>query len=474
MTRSHLALLGALLLSVGCGSAAPVAFAPLDPSESVASETSSELSDFGDASGEEDLITAYVEDGASDRTSPCTWHSSSSATAKRDLSGTVNPMTGVATLRNRSTQCTYPVGLASYQMVDKGIDSQILFQHQTTTIAPGQELTLQVGVPGCAFQIDLFFGDVITQFKPGVRYSHRLINASKNGMQTYKSPYNMGFCPKGQPTPAPVDACVDNPTLVGGLFNIYLSGDLTQSHTDAEGRVAVGGKATLLNYSVGEKLSRSNGQRDDLIVGHTLNFRQGTVVAGNAVYGVTGQLANVTFPSGRHRQDQPLNFSEANRHLQQLSQYWQSLAGNGTATVEYGQIRLVGTHPQVNVFQVNGRDLSAANTLSITAPAAASVLVNVSGVRPDFDYMGIAIQGVNRNKVIYHFPEATSLTVTGIGIEGSIVAPKAAIAFDHAVIHGNVIGQSLLGSGQSNHDPFVGCLPAPRTSLTVASLLRNP
>lgn len=34
-------------------------------------------------------------------------------------------------------------------------------------------------------------------------------------------------------------------------YNVFVFGDMTLSNTDAEGRVAVGGNATLSNYGIG-------------------------------------------------------------------------------------------------------------------------------------------------------------------------------------------------------------------------------
>ncbi len=39
-------------------------------------------------------------------------------------------------------------------------------------------------------------------------------------------------------------------------YNVFVFGDLNLSNTDAEGRVAVGGNATLSNYGVGAESRR--------------------------------------------------------------------------------------------------------------------------------------------------------------------------------------------------------------------------
>ncbi|MEQ8674682.1 MAG: cadherin-like domain-containing protein [Aggregatilineales bacterium] len=88
------------------------------------------------------------------------------------------PETGflVGRIVNRSAVCSYPVGMASYEIIDGTIDTQILFDATVTTIAPGQTLELQISAPVCARQIDLFYGDLLTSLN-GVRYGPRLLSA---------------------------------------------------------------------------------------------------------------------------------------------------------------------------------------------------------------------------------------------------------------------------------------------------------
>src|SRR5215472_6971420 len=51
---------------------------------------------------------------------------------------------------------------------------------------------------------------------------------------------------------------------VAGAFNVFVLGQVTQSYTDSEGRVAAGGNVSLTGYGIGSALSNSAGQRDDL------------------------------------------------------------------------------------------------------------------------------------------------------------------------------------------------------------------
>src|SRR4029077_21050524 len=61
---------------------------------------------------------------------------------------------------------------------------------------------------------------------------------------------------------------------VAGAFNVFVLGQVTQSYTDSEGRVAVGGDVRLTGYGLGSALPNSAGQRDDLVVGGRLTYDQ--------------------------------------------------------------------------------------------------------------------------------------------------------------------------------------------------------
>jgi len=58
-------------------------------------------------------------------------------------------------------------------MTDRLIDNQVLFASQLRTIAPNAILTMTVTAPACAYQIDLFYGNLITSFANNVRYGER-------------------------------------------------------------------------------------------------------------------------------------------------------------------------------------------------------------------------------------------------------------------------------------------------------------
>ena len=80
-----------------------------------------------------------------------------------------------ATFNNRSSTCSYRIGLAVYRKVDNNIDHQELYDYRLAVIPPNSSLTLTVNNPPCAFQVDAFYGDILYSLN-GQRYGSRLLD----------------------------------------------------------------------------------------------------------------------------------------------------------------------------------------------------------------------------------------------------------------------------------------------------------
>jgi len=84
--------------------------------------------------------------------------SKSDLTAQLSLTGTRGTFT------NLSATCSYEIGIAAYRMFDLRQRNQAIFDWVTATIAPGTTLALNVELPDCGTQVDLFAGPVILSF----------------------------------------------------------------------------------------------------------------------------------------------------------------------------------------------------------------------------------------------------------------------------------------------------------------------
>ena len=115
----------------------------------------------------------------------------------------------VARVTNSSTQCSYRIGLAIYRKFDGNIDNQELFDYQLAVIGPGRTLELTVDNPPCAYQADVFYGDINYSFAGGVRYATRLLDAFHGNGTSYCT-LRCGdlTVPTVTPTPTPTNTSI--------------------------------------------------------------------------------------------------------------------------------------------------------------------------------------------------------------------------------------------------------------------------
>ncbi|WAC19484.1 choice-of-anchor A family protein [Luteolibacter sp. SL250] len=257
-------------------------------------------------------------------------------------------------------------------------------------------------------------------------------------------------------------------------YNVFIFGNFTSSGSDTEGRLAVGGNADLTNYSVGSSLPTSGG--NTLVVGNNLTFTSGQVNKGDAVYGNTASTSNFGIPDGSLVKGSPIDFSAAQSQLTQLSGSLAGMAANGSFNDYYGTLQFVGSDPSLNTFTVTAPSVNSANGIQINAPANSTVVINIGGDNIFFDNFGISIANTDKQRVLYNFYEATALTIAGISVQGSVLAPLANVTFSNGNVEGTLIANNVTGQGEYHNYKFQGTLPVPEPSgaallgLSLASL----
>lgn len=253
-------------------------------------------------------------------------------------------------------------------------------------------------------------------------------------------------------------------------YNLFVLYDAEQPSSDTQGKVAVGRNANFANYSIGDQLPPNSG--DVLIVGNDLQYTSGAVYNGNVVYGNSTNLDSnytaVSISGGTLRKDYPVDFAAAESYLTSLSSTLFGYTANSTTTFEWGGLQLSGTNPYLNVFDVDGADLTSANNVTINVPNGAVVLVNVRGDNISWSG-GLSVTGTSIGHVLYNF-DATNITISGIDVRGSILAPYAHVNFVSGVQNGQMICKSLEGMGQFNNTQFIGNIPVEQEICNIASL----
>lgn len=255
-------------------------------------------------------------------------------------------------------------------------------------------------------------------------------------------------------------------------YNVFILKDMSAPSSDTEGKLAVGRNADLAFYSVGDKLPNSNGAEDVLIVDNNLTFTSGAVYSGNIVYGNSTNLPIdlVSINNGTLRKDNPIDFTAASNYLINLSTQLKNYTTNGTTTYQWSELKLDGNDPFLNVFSVNGSDLADATNFVINVPNGSVVIVNINGTNIDDWSGGLVVNGTDRANVLYNFYNATNVKISNIGVEGSILAPKASVNFVDGQQNGQMIAKYLEGKAQFNNTQFLGNIPVDTTIVNFAEI----
>ncbi|MFD5323084.1 choice-of-anchor A family protein [Streptomyces sp. NPDC127092] len=304
------------------------------------------------------------------------------------------------------------------------------------------------------------------------------------------------------PTASAATECATNPLGTAGRYAEFVEQDSTR-YSDSEGAVAVGGDAhfgdakTGHGFSVGHKLTAADLAAlpggHSLVVGGTLHANQvvldnGTGIAGKVVdrsakgsgFGVDGDKVKEG-PS-------PVDFGKEFGSLRTLSAGWAAVAPTGTVAASGDGLFLTGADKRLNVFAVNAADLEKARAITLDVPVGASTLVNVLGT--SYDMNSSATYGVYyknldggapvvddysvpadayrqiRAKLLWNFPQATSVKKNHTSWPGTLLAPNATVAMGGANtgpghVNGSVIARNLLTvpGAETHHMTFTGCLP---------------
>jgi len=259
-------------------------------------------------------------------------------------------------------------------------------------------------------------------------------------------------------------------------YNVFVFGDMNVHGSDTQGRIAAGGNFTASNYSIGlmanpAQYSLVSGGKIDYRIGAILNggiFAQDDVYLKNyGVYGDVDANGTISYGSGgtitgtataNANLTSPIDFTSTKNNLTNLSINLSSKSANGSTTVfKWGGISLQGNGQQ-NYFNLNGDALNRACSLTLNIGADDKAIVNVSGKTLDFGAMGWNITNGNVNNILFNFYEADTLSISNVGISGSILAPHAAMSFNSGQITGTVIAASIEGTGQYNQP-----IPEPAT-----------
>ena len=309
-------------------------------------------------------------------------------------------------------------------------------------------------------------------------------------------------------------------------LNLLSFGNFFVPRADVQGRVAVGGDASIANYSINTVSgTQATYGGTGLTVGGNLDFISGTtwgntVVGGNLSTGagasfggniqVGGNLnangnwltaatnpatnnwmtpANISYGgsvSGVQQWQDPapvavaassvqlgINFAAEQQRLTSLSQSFDSLANSGVGTNPWGATFFFDAKgADLAVFDLASSDV-AKNLQLDNLGANTTVILNVHGQSIDFGAHGYG--NFVGGHVLFNLPEATQVTFAS-SVFASFLAPLAQFYTPiGGLISGQVVVAGWEGAGQVNDLAFTGnvaAVPEPETyALMLAGLI---
>ncbi len=250
---------------------------------------------------------------------------------------------------------------------------------------------------------------------------------------------------------------------VAAPYTVFLTHDISAAASDIEGALAAGGAVSLTNYAVGADLSAA--QPLALVAGGDLTLSSAWVY-GDALFGGSASLSSAG-ASGTLLKGAPIDFDSAATELAALSSQLAALPAQGAVnTSEAAGTVLSGTNPTLDVFTLTAAELESSWGLSFAVPLSAFAVLNVTGSTAKFVNQAYSTGGLAPQQVLVNFPQATALTIEGVGLQGTVLAPGAAVQFNDGVVEGAILASSLTGDGQSNLAPSPSCIPIPQTGGT--------
>ncbi len=250
-------------------------------------------------------------------------------------------------------------------------------------------------------------------------------------------------------------------------YNVFVSNSFTSSYSYADGRIAAGGDVDLLCYIIGGELGSIHPAETVLLSGGNVVFDEGIVYgsirAGGSVDGVADSVRS-TMPSGATvtgHAEVPEDFTAERVRLKSLSERLAGLGATGTVNSFWGTLVLSGDEvSDIQIFDITGRQAAGSHTVFVcNIPDDATIIVNIDGEETGFDHMTMWSLALRNNRVLFNFHEAITLRFVAVEVQGSVLAPRAAINSMGGVIFGTAIARSWDGPMCFGNEPFRGTLP---------------
>lgn len=245
-------------------------------------------------------------------------------------------------------------------------------------------------------------------------------------------------------------------------IQVYAETGITYYHSDIQGTVASGGDIKLSNFA----FNSFNRPNQNIYGAGYFELVDGSVFG--AVYCKNYIRERASIEGGIWHIRPGEEEFVTNTLPRKLKMMTEDLSQMGSSRVYFanGEIQLPAEGP-VTKFKLSQAQFEDAWGLRISANDSNQiVVVEVSGEDISFTGKQIELQGANRDRVLFVFPEARRLTIStsgdmsrNNGIQASILAIYADVVFTQGLLSGGLYVRSLHGptpGGQINPGQFTG------------------
>ena len=260
---------------------------------------------------------------------------------------------------------------------------------------------------------------------------------------------------------------------IGGA-NLYSLGNFSASGSDVEGAVLVAGNLSGSSYSINDHNKDAYVTHGNtgyaLVVGGNLSYSSGSIKHGNYYVGGTTSTSRVGLDTATKTTVNPVSFSATSAQLKNTSTSLSKVAATGSSALAYGGLTLKGGAGSVQVFDLSASTLASVNNFKFSNLHTNDTLIlNISGTNVT---LSGGYDDFSKYNVLYNFYEAQTVTLKGVGLYGSVLAPLATLAGGNGQINGSVVVGNWASDIQvnANHyftptnvSGYVSAVPEPET-----------
>lgn len=234
-------------------------------------------------------------------------------------------------------------------------------------------------------------------------------------------------------------------------FSIILLNNINIQNTNCNGNIAVGGKATLKNFSLG--LEYSGKVKNSFIVGEEIIAKNSINYSGNTILQNSENLKNCEMGNinGNLLYQQNLDFGDIKKGFKVISSFIKSKK-NTVTNINKNELVFVSlfrNEPQFFNLKINDEFYV---DIDFLVDSKSPIFINVYGKNITIEKFVLKINGKKMSKKSYNrffwnFIDAESIDIKETDFFGSIFAINATIKVEKAKIYGNIFAKNLYCNG---------------------------